>query len=140
MTAPVFRKKERIVSRKLIETLFGASSTRRDLLPGEARVSQSMAAFPLRAVYIKKERARDEAPVQVLVTVSKRHFKHAVDRNRVKRQVREAFRLHKSLLYDALAPTEQLLLAFVWLADSHYPTSDVERRVVSLMRRIAEKQ
>ena len=105
-----------MVSQKLIDTLFGGGC------------SQSMAAFPLRAVYIKKDRAQGEAPVQILVSVPKKRFKHAVDRNRVKRQVREAFRQHK-----------QLLLAFIWLSDEHRPSRDVESRVVGLMQRMAEK-
>ena len=101
--------------------------------------SQSMAAYPLRVVYINKERAQGESPVQILVSVPKRHFKHAVDRNRVKRQVREAYRLNKQVIYDALEPTQQLHMAFVWLADDHHPSKEVERRVVNLMRRVAEK-
>ena len=116
-----------MVSQKLIDTLFGGGC------------SQSMAAFPLRAVYIKKERAQDEAPVQMLVSVPKKRFKHAVDRNRVKRQVREAYRQHKELLYKVLAEHEQLLLAFIWLSDEHRPSRDVESRVVGLMQRVAEK-
>ena len=127
MIAPCLKKRERMVSQKLIDTLFG----------GEC--SQSMAAFPLRAVYIKKERAQGDAPVQILVSVPKKRFKHAVDRNRVKRQVREAFRQHKQLLYEALAEHEQLLLAFIWLSDEHRPSRDVESRVVGLMQRMAEK-
>ena len=101
--------------------------------------SQSMAAYPLRVVYINKDRAQGETPVQILVSVPKRHFKHAVDRNRVKRQVREAYRLNKQVVYDALEPTQQLHMAFVWLAGDHHPFKEVERRVVSLMRRVAEK-
>ena len=116
-----------MVSQKLIDTLFGGGC------------SQSMAAFPLRAVYIKKERAQGEAPVQMLVSVPKKRFKHAVDRNRVKRQVREAFRQHKELLYEALTEHEQLLLAFIWLSDEHRSSRDVESRVVGLMQRVAEK-
>lgn len=134
--APSFQKRERMVSRKLIDTLFGACPAKQGL---ESRGSESMAAYPLRAVYIKKVRARDDAPVQVLVSVPKKHFKHAVDRNRIKRQVREAFRQHKQLLYEALAEQEQLLLAFIWLSDEHYPSQHVESRVVSLMQRVAEK-
>ena len=98
-----------------------------------------MAAFPLRAVYIKKERAQGEVPVQMLVSVPKKRFKHAVDRNRVKRQVREAFRQHKELLYETLTEHEQLLLAFIWLSDEHRSSRDVESRVVGLMQRVAEK-
>jgi len=110
-----------------METLFGGNGSHR------------LAAFPLRAVYIRKERAQDDAPVQVLVSVSKRHFKHAVDRNRVKRQVREAYRKNKQVLYESLPPTDQLLLAFIWLSDGHRSSSEVEKRVVGLMQRIAEK-
>ncbi len=127
MIAPCLKKRERMVSQKLIDTLFGGGC------------SQSMAAFPLRAVYIKKERAQGEAPVQMLVSVPKKRFKHAVDRNRVKRQVREAFRQHKELLYEALTEHEQLLLAFIWLSDEHRSSRDVESRVVGLMQRVAEK-
>ena len=86
-----------------------------------------------------QERTANEPPVQLLVSVPKKHFKHAVDRNRVKRQVREAFRLHKQTLHDAVPPTSQLLLAFVWLSDSHSPSVTVERRVVGLMQRVAER-
>ncbi len=127
MMAPTLNKRERMVSKKLIETLFGGSS------------SKSMAAFPLRAVYMKMERKEDNAPVQLLVSVSKKRFKHAVDRNRVKRQVREAFRKHKQVLYEALPATDQLLIAFIWLSDQHCPTQVVDKRVSNLMQRVVEK-
>ena len=122
-----FRKRERMVSLKLIESLFGGGC------------SQSVAAFPLRAVYMLIERHADDAPVQLLISVPKKRFKHAVDRNRVKRQVREAFRRHKDLLYQAVPETQRLVLAFIWLSDEHRPSKDVEGRIVSLMRRIGEK-
>ncbi len=125
--APTLNKRERMVSRKLIETLFGGGC------------SISMAAFPLRVVCMKKERNGDDAPVQLLVSVSKKRFKHAVDRNRVKRQVREAFRMHKQLLYEALPVTDQLLIAFIWLSNQHCPTQVVDKRVTNLLQRIVEK-
>ena len=53
----------------------------------------------------------------MLVSVPKKHFHHAVDRNHVKRQVREAWRLHKQLLVEAIAPDKQLLIAFAWHSD-----------------------
>ena len=122
-----FRKRERIASLKMIETLFGGGC------------SQSVAAFPLRAVYMLSERQSNEAPVQLLISVPKKRFKHAVDRNRVKRQVREAFRQHKDLLYPVVPETQRLLLAFIWLSDEHRPSKEVEGRIVALMRRIGEK-
>ena len=122
-----FRKRERMVSLKLIESLFGGGC------------SQSVAAFPLRAVYMLSERQRDDAPVQLLISVPKKRFHHAVDRNRVKRQVREAFRQHKDLLCQVVPEGQRLLLAFIWLSDEHRPSKEVEGRIVSLMRRISEK-
>ena len=101
--------------------------------------SRSMAAFPLRAVWLLAERTPHDAPVQVLVSVPKKRFHHAVDRNRVKRQVREAFRRHQQVLCESVPADRQLLLAFVWLSDAHCPSHDVESRVTSLLRRLEEK-
>ena len=142
-----FKKQERIVSQKTIDQLFSGSS------------SHSMAAFPVRAVYqlsplpASPRRGGETAAggnhpplggdrreaLQILISVPKRHFKHAVDRNRVKRQVREAFRLHKQLLAGILAPGRQLAIAFIWQSSQHLPTAEVEKRIVSLMQRIAQK-
>lgn len=120
------KKNERIASRKLIDQLFAGSS------------SHSLAAFPVRVVYIIKERAREETPVQVLVSVSKRHFRHAVDRNRAKRQLREAWRHHKETLASMMPADKCLAVAFLWLSDSPQPSAVVESRVSSLVQRIAK--
>lgn len=118
-----FSKRERIVSQKLIEQLFSKGS------------SQSMSAFPLRIVYMQKE--RDGEPLQVLVSVSKRHFKHAVDRNRVKRQIREAYRLHKHLLAQRIPEGISIALAFIWLSDEHCDSRRIEKSVSRLMEKVA---
>ncbi len=118
-----FSKRERIVSRKLIEQLFSKGS------------SQSMSAFPLRIVYMQKE--RDGEPLQVLVSVSKRHFKHAVDRNRVKRQIREAYRLHRHLLAQRIPEGISIALAFIWLSDEHCDSQRIEKSVSRLMEKVA---
>ena len=125
--APTFRKKERIVSHQLIETLF------------EKGDSQTLAAYPLRAVFLQTERQQGHAPIQILISVPKKRFKHAVDRNRVKRQVREAYRHHKQLISDIIPDDKELLIAFIWLSDSHCPSIEVEKRMVSLLQRIAKK-
>lgn len=125
MGRATFTKQERLVSRKRIDMLFSGS--------------RSVVAYPLRAVYINKVRAGEDA-VQLLISVPKKRFHHAVDRNRVKRQIREAYRKNKWLIYDALPADKQLLLAFVWLSDRHLPSAEVEHRVVSLLQRVAEEQ
>lgn len=125
--APTFRKRERMVSNLLIEALFDSGKSR------------SVSAFPLRAVYQTTERREGSAPVQVLISVPKKRFHHAVDRNRVKRQIREAYRCHKELLWQQIPDDKMVLLGFVWLSDRHSPTVEVERRLVSILQRIAVK-
>ena len=82
-------KKQKIKSRKLITEVFAHG--------------KSFPVFPLRVTYLLKPSA--ETPgIQIGVTASKKNFKKAVDRNRIKRLLREAYRLQKN---DLLAKVEQ---------------------------------
>lgn len=119
-----FSKQERIVSQKLIDELF---------LSGK---SHSLATFPLRAVFMFIDRREGDAPIQVLMSVPKKRFKHAVDRNRVKRQLREAYRHHRDILLTQLPADKAVALAFIWLSDTHFPSEVVEKRVVTLLKKI----
>ena len=82
-----FPRKESLKSRKKIEELF---------LSGQRFVQ-----FPVRVTY-RFTPAGDETMVQVGVTAAKKNFKKAVDRNRIKRLLREAYRLQKSGLLDTM--------------------------------------
>ena len=126
MAAPTFRKQERIVSTRLIEMLFGKGD------------SQSLSAYPLRVVYLQTARQEKCAPIQILISVPKKRFKHAVDRNRVKRQIREAYRHHKQILDGTIAEEKQLIIAFIWLSDRHCLSSEIEKKVIGLLQRIAK--
>lgn len=129
MAAHTLNKKERLCGMTLTEELFDRAG------------SHSVASFPVRAVWKEMERKEGEPPVRILTSVSKRHFKRAVKRNRVKRQLREAYRLRKEVLYDRLAatPDRAVMLGFLWLADEVYESSKVTASVQKLMQRIAEK-
>ena len=127
IASPTFNKQERIVSKKLIEQLFSKGS------------SFSISAFPLRIVVMETARVADDVPIQVLVSVSKRHFKHAVDRNRVKRQIREAYRHHKQILTDKVQQQQTLAIAFIWLADGLHESATVEKSVRILLGKAAER-
>ena len=121
---------ERIKSRKQIETLFGGGRSR------------SMASYPLRLVYMTEDADNaDHTGLMMMVSVSKRHFKRAVKRNRVKRQVREAYRLNKRLLLPATERLsgKTLSMAFIWLADELMPSERVEKSVTNLMQRLNER-
>ena len=105
--------------------------------------SRSMVAFPLRVVYMVKERENLEPQTQMLVSVPKRCFKRAVKRNRVKRQVREAYRHSRQILIDRLNSRDEfdrsVVMAFIWLDDKLHETDEVSSEVTSLMTRVSEK-
>lgn len=113
-----FPKSERLCSRKAIEALFAGGN-------------RTFSAFPLRVVFSEVE----EPATQILISVSKRHFKHAVDRNRAKRQVREAWRLNRDILADS---PHHYHLAFIWLANEPQPSDILHRKVKNLLHRIVE--
>lgn len=100
-----------------------------------------MAAFPIRLVYKAIDLADGEPSVRILVSVPKRCFKRAVKRNRVKRQVREAYRKNKSALWQKLDEGENkgLLVAFIWLDDKLWSSDEVEAKVQNLLNRLTEK-
>lgn len=120
-----FPKPEHLSLRQEIEALFSAGS-------------RSMTAYPLRVVYREVAVASGPA-VKVMVSVSKRHFKHAVDRNRAKRQMREAYRLNKQVLQEILPEGRGVHLAFLWLSGTPVPSAVVHARVVALLQRMTEK-
>lgn len=123
-------KEERICSRTLIDKLFMGGK------------SKSMTAFPLRVVYLVQEADESLMPqVQMMVSVPKRCFKRAVRRNRVKRQVREAYRKHKHTLFAQLAatPGRSIAVAFIWLDAQLHDSETVEKRVGQLLERIGER-
>ena len=94
-------KLERLNSRILIEKLFTGGS-------------KSLPAFPLRIVYMPVEGEHLPA-VSLLISVPKKRFKRAVKRNRVKRQIREAYRKHKDCLHESLeASGKKVVIAFLY--------------------------
>lgn len=123
-------KQERVCSKLLIDRLFNGGK------------SHSMSAYPLRVVYMymqAEDIANDEPNTQLLVSVPKKCFKRAVKRNRVKRQVREAYRRNRSIVSEKLSDGCRLVMAFIWLDPKLYDTAVVEVKIKNLIQRISEK-
>ena len=125
-----FPKSQRLCSKKQLEELF-------------ANGERPLYAFPIRLISLCKQFPATEPRVQVLVSVSKRRFKHAVDRNRAKRQLRESWRKNRDILFqvlpESLADDQGLRIAFIWMADEPQSTALVERKMRSLLHRLAEQ-
>ena len=124
----------------------------RHTLPKEERLSwkrhidylfeqgKSFIAYPLRVVYVVMEAGELKAPASFLVSVSKKKFKRAVKRNRVKRQVREAYRTRKSDLFTTLDQNgKSLLVAFLYLEKETLPSSSIDKAMVKALRTLGEK-
>lgn len=123
--ANTLRKPERLDKKKVIGKMFAGGS-------------RSFSLFPLRVVYLPVESL--EATAAILVSVSKRRFKRAVKRNRVKRQIREAYRTHKQPFIEALASKGQrLAIAFIYLSDQLPDSSLLAVRMQTALARIAER-
>ena len=76
------------------------------------------------------------APPQVLVSVSKRNFKRAVDRNYLKRLLREAYRLNKYRLLDAEGGHRVGQLAIIYTGKEKKPLAVVEKKLISGLERL----
>ena len=100
---------------------------------------QSFVAFPLRVVYLPV--GESVAPVSILVSVPKKKFKRAVKRNLIKRQVREAYRIHKYTLVDPLTiQSKHLLVAFLYLDKETHPFSMIEKAMVKALGILSNKE
>ncbi len=109
-------KEERLKSRKLIGKLY--------------EEGKSIKVFPLRMVYIQSEHTSNY-PAQVGVSVPKRNFKKAVDRNRIKRLLREAYRKEKLTVYNNI--DEPYVFMISYLAKEEWEYANIEHKMTKLL-------
>lgn len=121
-----FSKEEHLKSRKQIGLLF--------------KNRQSVGAYPLRIFWAETPPTDSPYPVSISFSVSKRIFKQAVKRNRHKRLMREAFRLHKHPLYEALrAENKQLNLMLIYVGKEESTFATVEKKHLRLMDKLLQQ-
>lgn len=120
-----FKKKERLNSKKRINRLF---------LEGN-----SFFLYPFKVIY-KKLPEPSDYPVQLLISVSKHKFKRAVNRNRVKRLVREAYRKNKSIIYEQQDGFEgTLLLGLIYVPDTIMEYHQIEKKIILILQRLKKQ-
>lgn len=111
-----FPKSERLHSKKLIEELFNKGSY--------------FYLYPFRVAYLPID---SEATTQVLFSVSKKKFKSAVTRNKIKRKLKESYRLNKAII-DGCA----YHIGFIYTSDELPDFSFAEKRVKKALNKLKE--
>lgn len=117
-----FRKEERLCSIKLIEQLYSKGS--------------SFSFYPFRVIY--SITSIQDVPVQIVISVPKRKFKKAVDRNRIKRQIREVYRHSKEdLLYPQLVEKNiKLQLLLIYTGNEINTTNHIQKKLNLALERL----
>ena len=98
-------KQERLKSKKLIEKLYAEGD--------------SVKTFPLRMMYVQTAHTSD-FPCQLGVSVAKKNYKLAVDRNRLKRLMRETYRLQKQIVYNNLEEPYVFMISYIGREEIKY--------------------
>jgi ribonuclease P protein component len=118
-----FKKEERLCNKKLIDQLFHNGS--------------SFLCYPFKASWLLVDEPGD-IPVQVLLSVSKRRYKRAVDRNLIKRRTREAYRLNKQQhLYDLLiSANKKIVFSVGYIGKQIEPYPLMEKKMLKLLKEL----
>lgn len=114
-----FDKEERICSKKLLDKLFSEG--------------RSFMNYPFKVTFLIYPLLSNYA-AQTVFVVSKRRFKKAVDRNRIKRLIRESFRLNKSSLYNILNDKNiKILISINYIANEELNFHQLEAQMKSVI-------
>ncbi len=124
-TTHTFKKHERLKKQTEIDRLF--------------KEGHSFFQYPYRWVWMESDLPEKSQPVQLGVSVSKRKFKLAVDRNRVKRLMREAWRLHKHNLYDHFPEGKKVVLMLIYSVKEQLEYQTIENGTKRGMKKLVKE-
>ncbi|NVN93755.1 MAG: ribonuclease P protein component [Bacteroidetes bacterium] len=117
-----FKKEERLCSKKSIDFLFANGK------------SFYFTPFKIKWLYQDFE---TDYPVQIMIVVPKRYFKKAHERNKIKRQIREAYRINKFILYDSLKIKEKKIsLAIIYNGKEISSYKLIEEKIILILQRL----
>ena len=118
-----FSKAERLCSSTLIDRLFSEGN-------------RQISVFPIRLVWLLADNIDG---IQVLISAPKRNFHHAVDRNRIKRQIREFYRTQSAPLKETVALKRKgLALAFLFNDNRLWESDKLDQRLSQALEKLVE--
>jgi ribonuclease P protein component len=98
---------------------------------------QTLSAYPVKLIYLGSK--TDEKPeVKAMFVVPKKKFKHANDRNKLKRRMRESYRLQKSAFYLTVGPIK-LSLAFLYYGSKTEEYDTVFKAIAKLLNNLTKQ-
>lgn len=118
-----FDKNERLSGTKRIDTLF--------------KEGKSFISYPLRVIYLIHEQS-SEAKCSILVSVPKKRIKKAVQRNIIKRLIRESYRLNKTLIDNSSTNERSIDVAFVYVKDTLSEFSGIQKAMQKALIQISK--
>jgi ribonuclease P protein component len=116
-----YPKHEKLKSKTTIDLLFSDGN--------------SVSKFPLRLVYVENKEENAEI-IKMGVSVSKKYFKKAVDRNYYKRILRETYRLNKHILIDNLEKPYAFM--FFYQTKERLSYQEIEEKTIQLFQKFIE--
>jgi ribonuclease P protein component len=117
-----FRKEERLCSKKLFDKLFSDRT--------------SFFVYPLKVIYVATDHGGN-FPVQAAFAASKKIFRKAVDRNLLKRRMREAYRLNKQILYQG-AGEKKLVIIFIYIGKEIINFQQIEKALKRALNMVSD--
>lgn len=118
-------KKEKLCSQTAIEKLFSSSGTEFGKL-----------VYPLRAIAMSNPGRSSDAQIAFMISVPKKRLRHAVDRVRMRRRIREAYRLnHQNVVFE---DGIRLDVAFIYVANGLTPYSEIESAMIKLLNHLQQ--